>query len=86
MKWGKGFGLDVSWLSNYGDMNSQIQNTEVISVLAGNQLFGKISQTKGAISEKEMDIFESLTTSLSMTLRALKLMQELWKLSTIEKF
>lgn len=67
MKWGKGFGLDVSWLSNYGDMNSQIQNTEVISVLAGNQLFGKISQTKGAISEKEMDIFESLTTSLSMT-------------------
>ncbi len=48
-------------------MNSQIQNTEVISVLAGNQLFGKISQTKGAISEKEMDIFESLTTSLSRT-------------------
>ena len=67
MKYGKSFGLDVSWLSNYGDMNSQIQNTEVISVLAGNQLFGKISQTKGSISEKEMDIFESLTTSLSMT-------------------
>lgn len=72
MKWGKGFGLDVSWLSNYGDMNSQIQNTEVISVLAGNQLFGKISQTKGAISEKEMDIFESLTTSLSMTPEGIK--------------
>jgi len=70
MKWGKGFGLDVSWLSNYGDMNSQIQNTEVISVLAGNQLFGKISQTKG--SEKEMDIFESLTTSLSMTPEGIK--------------
>lgn len=67
MKYAKGFGLDVSWLSDIGDMNSQIQNTEVISVLAGNQLFGKISQTKGAISEKEMEIFESLTTSLSMT-------------------
>ena len=72
MKWGKGFGLDVSWLSDIGDMNSQIQNTEVISVLAGNQLFGKISQTKGAISEKEMDIFESLTTSLSMTPEGIK--------------
>ena len=67
MKYAKGFGLNVSWLSDIGDMNSQIQNTEVISVLAGNQLFGKISQTKGAISEKEMEIFESLTTSLSMT-------------------
>ena len=72
MKYAKGFGLDVSWLSDIGDMNSQIQNTEVISVLAGNQLFGKISQTKGAISEKEMDIFESLTTSLSMTPNGIK--------------
>ena len=72
MKWGQSFGIDVSWLSDLGDMNTQIANTEVINVLSGNQLFGKIQQTKGSISEKEMDIFESLTTSLSMSPDGLK--------------
>ena len=45
MKWGQSFGIDVSWLSDLGDMNTQIANTEVINVLSGNQLFGKIQQT-----------------------------------------
>lgn len=72
MKWGQSFGIDMKWLGDMGSASDQIANTEVISVLAGNQLFGKISQTKGAISEKEMDIFESLTTSMSMSPQGLK--------------
>jgi len=72
MKWGQSFGIDMKWLGEMGSSSDQIANTEVISVLAGNQLFGKISQTKGAISEKEMDIFESLTTSMSMSPQGLK--------------
>ena len=72
MKWGQSFGIDMKWLGDMGTASDQIANTEVISVLAGNQLFGKISQTKGAISEKEMDIFESLTTSMSMSPQGLK--------------
>ena len=72
MKWGQSFGIDMKWLGDMGSASDQIANTEVISVLAGNQLFGKISQTKGAISEKEMDIFESLTTSMSMSPNGLK--------------
>ena len=72
MKWGQSFGIDMKWLGDMGSASDQIANTEVISVLAGNQLFGKISQTKGAISEKEMDIFESLTTSMSMSPKGLK--------------
>nr|BAR28759.1 hypothetical protein [uncultured Mediterranean phage uvMED] len=72
MKWGQSFGIDMKWLGDMGSASDQVANTEVISVLAGNQLFGKISQTKGAISEKEMDIFESLTTSMSMSPKGLK--------------
>jgi len=72
MKWGQSFGIDMKWLGDMGSAGDQIANTEVINVLAGNQLFGKISQTKGAISEKEMDIFESLTTSMSMSPKGLK--------------
>jgi len=72
MKWGQSFGIDMKWLGDMGSASDQIANTEVISVLAGNQLFGKISQTKGSISEKEMDIFESLTTSMSMSPKGLK--------------
>tara|TARA_R100000908_G_scaffold63312_1_gene44120 strand:- start:3888 stop:5060 length:1173 start_codon:yes stop_codon:yes gene_type:complete len=72
MKWGQSFNIDMKWLGDMGSASDQIANTEVISVLAGNQLFGKISQTKGAISEKEMDIFESLTTSMSMSPQGLK--------------
>ena len=72
MKWGQSFGIDMKWLGYMVTASDQIANTEVISVFAGNQLFGKISQTKGAISEKEMDIFESLTTSMSMSPQGLK--------------
>jgi len=72
MKWGQRFGLDVAWLSNMGTGRDQIANAEVINVLSGNQLFAKIQQTKGSISEKEMAIFERLTTSLNMSSDGIK--------------
>ena len=72
MKWGKRFGVNTDWLSGSGDVTGQLANAEVINVLAGNQLFGKIQQTKGSISEKEMDAFSAMTTSLSMTPKGIK--------------
>ena len=42
MKWGQSFGIDMKWLGDMGSASDQVANTEVISVLAGNQLFGKI--------------------------------------------
>ena len=65
-KWGQRFGIDVNWLSDYAQ-DKTISNSEILQVLSSSQLFAAISQTKGSISEKEMAVFESITTNLAMS-------------------
>jgi len=67
MEWGRLVDLDLSWLSEYGSATDQLRNADVINVLSGEQLFNKIAQTKGSVSDKEMDAFGKMTTSLAMT-------------------
>jgi|TARA_X000001388_G_scaffold40519_1_gene28512 hypothetical protein len=72
MEYGNLVGVDLSWLSDYGSATDQLKNADVVNVLAGEQLFGKISQTKGSVSDKEMDAFGKMTTSLAMTPEGIK--------------
>ena len=65
-KWGQRFDIDLNWLSSYGQ-DKTISNSEILQVLSSSQLFAAISQTKGSISEKEMVVFESITTNLAMS-------------------
>ena len=63
MEYGRLIGVDLSWLSDYGSANDQLKNADVVNVLAGEQLFQKIDQTKGSVSNTEMDTFAKMTTS-----------------------
>ena len=65
-KWGQRFDIDLNWLSSYGQ-DKTISNSEILQVLSSSQLFAAISQTKGSISEKEMAVFEGITTNLAMS-------------------
>lgn len=65
-KWGQRFDIDLNWLSSYGQ-DKTISNSEILQVLSSSQLFAAISQTKGSISEKEMVVFEAITTNLAMS-------------------
>jgi len=65
-KWGQRFDIDLNWLSSYGQ-DKTISNSEILQVLSSSQLFAAISQTKGSISEKEMAVFEAITTNLAMS-------------------
>ena len=65
-KWGQRFDIDLNWLSSYSQ-DKTISNSEILQVLSSSQLFAAISQTKGSISEKEMAVFEGITTNLAMS-------------------
>ena len=65
-KWGQRFDIDLNWLSDYAQ-DKTVSNSEILQVLSSAQLFAAISQTKGSISEKEMAVFEGITTNLAMS-------------------
>ena len=65
-KWGQRFDIDLNWLSSYAQ-DKTVSNSEILQVLSSAQLFAAISQTKGSISEKEMAVFEGITTNLAMS-------------------
>lgn len=65
-KWGQRFDIDLNWLSDYAQ-DKTVSNSEILQVLSSAQLFAAISQTKGSISEKEMAVFEAITTNLAMS-------------------
>ena len=65
-KIGERFGVDMNWLSDYGQSQT-IANSEAVQVLASNVTLDAISKTKGSISDKEMTFFQSIAPNLGMT-------------------
>ena len=65
-KIGERFGVDMNWLSNYGQSQT-IANSEAVQVLSSNVTLDAISKTKGSISDKEMTFFQSIAPNLGMT-------------------
>ena len=65
-KIGERFGVDMNWLSDYGQSQT-IANSEAVQVLASNVTLDAISKTKGSISDKEMTFFQSIAPNLGMS-------------------
>ena len=51
------------------DIKNETANTQALMAASGEFLFSAISQTKGSISEKEMDIFQSLSPGITQSVQ-----------------
>lgn len=52
-------GLDIDW--------KNVSNAEQLRVLLGNQVMARVAETKGAVSEKEMDLFRQYSANYGNT-------------------
>jgi hypothetical protein len=52
-------GIDVDW--------NNISNAEELRVLLGNQVMARVAETKGAVSEREMDLFRDYSANFGNT-------------------
>lgn len=77
LAWGKSLG------AAFGFFEEDVKNIQELRVLLGDRIMARVAQTKGAVSEKEMDLFEKFSANFGNTAEAntaiLKVLQNVLK-------